>query len=188
LAVTNALDHSRQPSDLEWSERRNGPRTEYVVAPARLDALPLLVFAGIWDSFIVFFIMALVRSPRAPGPMLLFPLAHVMVGVYLTWMALVKTLNRSHFTIDPDTFVLVQRPIWQRGARCTTRDIDGFDTLESRGNRGSTRWRIRVLTRDGKATKLALPLDSLEHLGFIAAKLNAALAEAREPVGYRELA
>lgn len=159
-----------------------------MVAPPRLNALPLLVFAGIWDSFLVFFYMAMVRSTRAPGPMLLFPLGHVAVGMFLTWMAMVKTLNRSRFTIDPEAFVLKHAPIWERGARFATHDIEGFDSFESRGRRGSTTWKVRVLTRDGKATKLSLPVDDLEHVGFLVAKLNAALTEAREPAGYRELA
>ena len=80
----------------------------------------------------------------------------------LTWMAMVKTLNRSRFTIDPEAFVLKHAPIWERGARFATHDIEGFDSFESRGRRGSTTWKVRVLTRDGKAMPVGLPVASLK--------------------------
>jgi len=185
----DALDDSRQPSDLEWSERRNGQQTQCTVAPPRMNALPVLVGAGVWDSFIVFFYIAIMRAPQ-PGHLafLLFPLAHVLAGVYITWLALVKTLNSSRFTIDHDACALTNGPIWERGARFATPEIERFELRESRGNRRGSAWSIRVLTRDGKATRLSLPLDQRDHLGFVVTKLNAALAEAREPAGYRELA
>ena len=63
--------------------------------------------------------------------MLFFPLGHVLVGVFITWKALVKTLNRSRFVLDHDSFVLQHGPIWERGARFATRDLEGFDTLAS---------------------------------------------------------
>jgi hypothetical protein len=180
------LETARQPSDLEWSERKDGQSTVYVLAPPRLAALPLLVFAGIWDSFIVFFYMALMRSPRTPGFALLFPLLHVGAGVFVTWLALVKTLNRSRITLDRSTFRLEHAPIPARGAQFPTIEIDRFEVSESRGNRGSSRWSIRVLTKDGKATRLSLPIDQRDHVAFVGAKLNAALVETREPTAYRD--
>jgi hypothetical protein len=182
----DALDDSRQPSDLEWSERRNGERTTFTVAPPRMNALPILVFAGVWDSFIVFFYLAMIHATRPPTlGFFLFPIGHVLVGFFVTWRALVRTLNHSSITIDRTSFTVVHAPIWARGAQFDTHEIERFELRETSSQR-STTWSIRVLTRDGKATRLSLPLDQRDHLGFVAAKLNAALAELREPVGYRE--
>jgi hypothetical protein len=178
------------PSDLEWSERKEGAgmtrTTQYILAPPRLAALPLLVFAGIWDSFIVFFYVGMMRSSRTPGFALLFPLLHVAAGVFITWLALVKTLNRSRVTFDRTTFRLEHSPIPARGASFPTSEIERFEATESRSNRGSSTWTLRVLTRDGKATRLSLPIDQRDHVAFVGAKLNAALAEVREPSAYRD--
>jgi len=180
------VDTAHQPDDLDWSERRDAKGIQYVLAPPRLAALPLLVFAGIWDSFIVFFYVGLVRSARAPGFALAFPLLHVAAGFFITWLALVKTLNRSRLTLDRTTFRLEHAPIPARGARLPSSEIERFEVTESRSSRGSSSWTIRVLTRDGKATRLSLPIDQRDHIAFVAAKLNAALAESREPTAYRD--
>jgi hypothetical protein len=180
------VDDSRQPSDLEWSERTTGGRTTFTVAPPRMNALPILVFAGVWDSFIIFFYMAMIRATRPPTlGFFLFPMGHVLVGIFVTWQALVKTLNHSRLTLDRTAFVVTQAPIWARGARFDASEIERFELRETESRRAVT-WSIRVLTRDGKATRLALPLDQRDHVGFVAGKLNAALAELRAPIGYRE--
>jgi hypothetical protein len=56
--------------------------------------------------------------------------------------------------------------------------------IGSRG--GKTPWQLRLLTRAVVARRLPIAIDDVEHLRYIADRLNATLAEMREPIGYRD--
>ncbi len=176
----NGQSQLLRPTDLEWSERTGGPRVEFVLTPSRMGALPVLVFAGVWDSFLVFFYLAMRHSPRGPSLLLLFPLMHVLVGVAVTWAALVKTLNQSRITIDGEAFVIRQEPIRARGCRVATPDVERFELHERRVPDGDSSCSALLIRREGKPLRLPLQVDQRAHLVFVVAKLNAALADARK--------
>jgi hypothetical protein len=183
-----ATSSDYRPEALGWAEHVEGRRVEMVLTPARLSALPLFVFALFWDGFLVFWYVTALASRHPQSVMLLFPLLHVGAGVYLTYNALARLLNRSHFAFDRGSFVLESGPIPQRGAREATDNIHRFDVAESSTSfkwRGSKAWGVRMLTHDGKAVSLSLPIAAETEASFVAARLNAVLAIAREPIGYR---
>ncbi len=183
--IATSSDH--RPEALGWAERVDGPRVEIALTPARLSALPLFLFTLFWDGFLVVWYVTASRHPLSG--MFLFPLLHVGAGVYLTYNALVRLLNRSHFAFDRASFLLASGPIPQRGAHEATDNIDRFDVAESSTSfkrRGTKAWGVRMLTREGKAVSLSLPIAAETEASFVAARLNAALATAREPIAYRE--
>jgi hypothetical protein len=155
------------------------------LSPPRAVAIPLLGFSAVWDGFLVFWYAMAFRARNAPLMMFLFPLVHVGAGVFITRMALVRLLNSSRITLDASSFSLVTGPIPQRGAREATANLERFEAFETQSRRSSS-WSVRMLTRDGRAVTLSLPLDRGEHVRFVAARLNEALRSAREPRGYRE--
>src|SRR5580704_7291969 len=96
---------ARRPNDLEWSERVDGRESSFVLTPSRMSSIPLLVFASLWDSFFVMLWMGLTRV-HAPDRAFLFPVAHAIVGVVVTWMALVRCLNVSRITLGAGELVV----------------------------------------------------------------------------------
>ena len=94
------------PSDLEWGESSGGGgETTFVLNPTRMNAVPLLVGTSVWDSFFVMLWMGLARA-HAPHVAFLFPIAHGMVALYLTWLTLVRTLNVTRIAVDRTSLVV----------------------------------------------------------------------------------
>jgi hypothetical protein len=183
--LSRPLDRPHRPADLRWSERIEGKRAQFSLTPPRLAALPLLGFALLWNAFLVFWYTNAFTRPGAPSVLFWFPLLHVCAGAFVTWLALTRLLNSSRFTLDPDSFTLESGPVPQRGAREPASNVERFE-VTSRISRGSTSWTLRMLTRDGRAVRLWLPISGEEHSRFVAERLNAALQAVREPAGYRE--
>jgi hypothetical protein len=168
---------ARRPNDLEWSESVEGRESSFVLTPSRMSSIPLLVFAGLWDSFFVMLWTGLTRV-HAPERAFAFPIAHAVVGVIVTWMALVRCLNSSRITLGTGELVVRHSPIPARGARIATKTIDHFEVYDAPGKRGQAR-SVRAVTSDGGPVSLGLALDGLDEVAFVASRLNGALATAR---------
>ena len=167
------------PKDLEWSERVHGRESTFVVSPSRMPSIPLLVGASIWDSFFVMLWMGLARA-HAPDRAFLFPVAHGIIGLIVTWLALVRTLNVSRIALDPILLVVSQSPVPRPAARIPVERLDRFEIREEKGwTRG---WRkprtVNAVLKGGRRVRLPLDLDALEDLDFVTARLNSALATA----------
>ena len=185
-ALDPVIAELRRPADLAWSERIEDRKASLAVRPSRWRALPVLGFAAVWDAFIVVFYASLLGHPGTPLFALAFPLIHAAAGVYITWRGLVLLLNRSRFALDAQEVTLRHAPVPVRGLRVPTPNVDGFDAIATTGKRGVMTWGLRVLLRDGSARKVPLTITTHEHVSFVAARLNAALARVREPRGYRD--
>ena len=171
----------RRPNDLNWSEQVTGRETSVVLTPSRMSAIPLLVFASLWDSFFVMLWTGLTRA-HAPERAFLFPIAHAVVGVVVTWLALVRCLNVSRITLNSGELVVSHSPIPTRGARLATASIDHFEVYDAPGKRRQAR-SVRAVGSDGTGVSLGLTLDGLDEVAFVAARLNGALATARAKPG-----
>jgi hypothetical protein len=167
----------RQPKDLEWSERVTGRESSIVFSPSKMRFVPLLVGASLWDSFFVMLWLGLVRA-HAPQRAFLFPVAHGVVGVVVTWMALVRTLNVSRIKLDPVELAITHSPIPRFATRIPTSGIDRFEALDSEGSRRPGR-SVRAVRKEGPPVTLELALDGPDEVAFVSARLNAALAIAR---------
>ena len=172
---------ARRPNDLEWSERVEGRESSFVLTPSRMSSIPLLVFASLWDSFFVMLWTGLTRV-HAPERAFVFPVVHGIVGVVVTWMALVRCLNSSKITLGSGELVVSHSPIPARGARIPTKSIDHFEVYDAPGKRRKPR-SVRVVTSDGGPISLGLVLDGLDEVAFVASRLNCALATARGTSG-----
>ncbi len=107
---------ARRPNDLELLERVEGRESSFTVSPSRLGSIPILVFASLWDSFFVMLWTGLTRV-HAPQRAFLVPIVHALLGVVVTWVALVRCLNVSRIALDPNELVVRHGPIPARGAR-----------------------------------------------------------------------
>jgi hypothetical protein len=122
---------------------------------------------------------------HAPPRAFVFPVAHALVGVVVSYLALVRTLNVLRITLGPTDLVITQSPIPTRARRLPTAGIDRFDVhdpnpassfLGLRSTRG-----VRTVMKDGApSVDLNLMLDGLDEVAFVAGRLNLALAELRD--------
>jgi hypothetical protein len=169
----------RPPKDLDWTESVLGRESTFVLTPSRLTAIPILVFASLWDSFFVMLWMGLSRA-HAPHVAFLFPIAHALVGVVVTWIALARCLNVTRIVLGPAELVVSHAPVPSRGERTATKGIERFDAHEPIGWRRKP-WCVRALLRDGgQPIDLGLTLDGVEEVSFVAARLNSALGAVRD--------
>jgi len=166
----------RRPKDLEWSERVTGRETSFVLTPSRLNAIPILVFASLWDSFFVMLWAGLARA-HAPQRAFLFPIAHAAVGAFVSWLALARCFNVTRVSLSLAELVVRHGPIPTRGLRLPTESVDHFEVYE-RPNKSNASV-VRAVTREGGAVDLALILDGRDEVAYVATRLNAALATAR---------
>jgi hypothetical protein len=167
----------RQPKDLEWSERVTGRESTILFSPSRLRAVPLLVGASLWDSFFVMLWMGLSRA-HAPERAFLFPIAHGLIGLVVTWMALVRTLNTLRITLDAVELRITHAPIPRFSTRLPIQSIDRFEAREVDGAVRASRG-VRAVRRHEPPVTLDLGLDGLDEVEFVSDRLNAALAIAR---------
>jgi hypothetical protein len=166
------------PKDLDWTERVTGRESTFVLTPSRLSAVPILVFASLWDSFFVMLWMGLARA-HAPRVAFTFPIAHAVVGVVVTWIALGRCLNVWRIALGPAELVVGSSPIPKRGRHVPTTGIDHFDVHDPVGWPRKPRC-VRAVMNDGSpAVDLGLMLDGLDEVSFVAARLNRALATVR---------
>lgn len=123
-------------------------------------------FCVVWDGFLAFWYSSGLRN-HAPWVMLLFPLLHVAVGVFLTFSTLQKLLNRSVVTVDGERLRCVSSPMPFSPNFAIAREQIVQITVEerrsTRRNGGSTlTYEVKVLDRSGKARRLASFDDARE--------------------------
>lgn len=86
----------------------------------------LLFFCIAWDSFLVFW-YSMAFGGDAPWIMVVFPIAHVAVGVGLTYIVLAGLLNTTTITADPQALIVRHRPIpWSGNANYAASQIQQF--------------------------------------------------------------
>jgi hypothetical protein len=77
----------------------------------------LAFFCVAWDSFLVFWYSMALTSHDAPWIMIIFPVAHVAVGVGLTYATLCGFLNATTLTISHDALSIRHGPLPWSGNR-----------------------------------------------------------------------
>ena len=99
--------------------------------------------------------------------MIVFPIAHLAVGVGLTYSTLAGFLNRSHVVIDRDTFSVSHGPLpWLGNLRVPVSQVKQLYCKAKPGkqNSGPT-YQLSVILKDGRKKDLLSNLDSQE-IGF----------------------
>ena len=131
-----------------------------------LKYLPLAFFCVAWDGFLCFW-YSMAFSTGAPWIMIVFPIAHLAVGVGLTYTTLAGFLNRSYVVIDKDNFSVSHSPLpWLGNLRVPVSQVKQLYCKEKSGkqNSGPT-YQLSVILKDGRKKDLLSNLDSPE-IGF----------------------
>jgi len=99
-----------RPRPKEVSLQKQGDRLELSWRWFSWKYLPLVFFCVAWDSFLCFW-YSMAFSTSAPWIMIVFPIAHVAVGVGLTYYTLAGFLNRSQVILDRTSFSVTHGPL-----------------------------------------------------------------------------
>ncbi len=178
-----------RPTDLPWVEKRRGERAWRVsIRPPPGLAIRQLVFAVLWTGFMLSFVL-LMRGPAHFFAITLLPF--VGFGFFVGYLGLAG-LNRMVVDINHDMVTATRAPVPELGGvvREPTVNVVGFSPtshpISSRGG-AQMRWRLHVLTRDGRAIPIRVNLTEGAHATYAAERLTQMLAEARQGhVPYRE--
>ena len=116
----------------------------------------LLFFCIAWDSFLIFwYSMAFGSHGQVPWLMVVFPVAHVAVGVGLTYTVLTGFIN--HTTVEVANYMLTIRhgPLPWRGNRSLpAAQIRQLFCEERRGNKGAVTYALSAMLADGQKLNL----------------------------------
>jgi hypothetical protein len=105
-------------------------------------------------------------STGAPWIMILFPIAHLAVGVGLTYYTLAGFFNHSQLIVDRETFSVSHGPLpWLGNLRVPVAQIAQLYCKEKPGKESSTTYQMSVILKDGRKKDLLSNLDSPE-IGF----------------------
>lgn len=165
-SISRPGTRSLRPRPKEVTLQKQGDRLELSWRWFSWKYLPLVFFCVAWDSFLCFW-YSMAFSTSAPWIMIVFPIAHVAVGVGLTYYTLAGFLNRSQVILDRNTFSITHGPLpWMGNFQVPITQIDQLYCKEKPGkNDSSTTYQLSVVLKDGRKKDLLSNLDSPE-IGF----------------------
>ncbi|MEM6799415.1 MAG: hypothetical protein AAF589_07865 [Planctomycetota bacterium] len=203
---TDSYDSNQPSSDLSADETSR--RDRLIPIPASLDisddgasltikrrwftpAILFLVFFCIaWDSFLVFW-YSMAFGDDAPWLMIVFPIAHVAVGIGLTYFTVASLFNTTTIRVQRHELTVSHGPIpWIGNHRVSTSRIRQLYCKEKRNlhNNDSspghvvTTYEVYLVFEDRKNLKLASSLSAIEEALAIEQAVEQYLDLPDEPV------
>jgi hypothetical protein len=156
---------SFRPRPKEVTLHKQGDRLELSWRWFSWKFLPLAFFCLAWDGFLCFW-YSMAFSTGAPWIMIVFPIAHLAVGLGLTYYTLAGFFNHSHLVVDRDTFIVSHGPLpWVGNLHMPVDRIEQLYCKEKPGKENSTTYQMSVVLKDGRKKDLLSNLDSPE-IGF----------------------
>lgn len=138
-----------------------------------LGAIPLTLFCLFWDGFLVVWYGAALMSPKFNLIMVLFPLGHVAVGVFLTYTTLALYLNSTVLTMTRHDVSIQHGPLkWPGNRTVPLSDVDQFYSEEIRGSKGSRTYNLSALLRNGTKLRLLTGLSDGQSALFFEQQLE----------------
>jgi hypothetical protein len=115
----------------------------------------LIFFCIAWDAFLVFWYSMTLGDANSPWIMKVFPIAHVAVGLGLTYYTLCLFMNKTYFVLGNAELKIFHKPLpWKGSGKLIPRsDIDQLYVKEKvthSKNGTSTFYELRLKTRSGK--------------------------------------
>jgi hypothetical protein len=132
--------------------------------------LGLLFFCIAWDSFLVFWYANAIRAPGGFAALAtIFPIAHVAVGVGLTYYVIAGLLNRTTITLDGRELSIRHAPVpWRGNRRIPRGEITQLycEEVVSSGKNGASRtyWLSAVLSGNRKQRLASMSADQVRYV------------------------
>lgn len=140
----------------------------------------LVFFCIAWDSFLVFWYSMALGGGGNAGPfnllMVVFPVAHVAVGLGLTYFTLCLFVNRTRIIVDDRLRVQHGPLFWPGGVNVAVDQLSRLycERVVSNTRRGvSVSFKLMAATADGRAVQLLSGLDGLPRAKFFERQLEA---------------
>ncbi len=182
------------PEGLRFSEWQEGGGFHFIYLPKRSFAMPVVIFATIWNGFLLFWLKSAFVLGLGPGrSMFWFSILHILVGIGLAYHGLCLLFNRVEVRLDKTMFSLSHRPIPRhRQIQLPINELIKFIASRreppqpySRGTHFSFNWSVGVLLAERQEKILPFPLRTQKEANFIAHRFDVALRKLRDPQSYR---
>lgn len=149
-------------------------------------AFALVFFCIAWDAFLIFWYTMAVGN-GAPWIFKVFPVAHVAVGIGLTYLTIALFVNRTVITVQSGQLGIRHGPLpWIGNQTLDATRISQIYCKEHRGNsqNGGSQitYRLHAVTTDGRNLKLLSGLSDEEQALYIEQQLEDHLGIADRPV------
>lgn len=145
----------------------------------------LAFFCVAWDGFLLFW-YGMALGPNAPWIMTIFPLAHVAIGVGLTYFTLAGLFNRSWIKAANGVISVLHGPLpWLGNQVLPCTEIDQLFCREkvTQGKNGpNIRYEVWACMRDGSNKKLLGGTLTDEQAIYIEQRLEKALGITDRPM------
>jgi hypothetical protein len=145
----------------------------------------MLFFCVAWDAFLFFWYSAAFGG-HGPWLMIVFPIAHVAVGVGLTYSTLAGFLNRTRVLAGRGVLRIRHGPLpWKGNRTLSSRDIDQLYCIEkvTRGDESTSyRYTVRAQLKTGPEVDLISDLEESGQALFLEHELERFLDIADRPV------
>jgi hypothetical protein len=149
----------------------------------------MLFFCIAWDAFLVFWYSTATRGPSSFSIIaIVFPIAHVAVGVGLTYRTLAGFLNKTWITVTPEALTIRHKPLPWRGNRTIpASELEQLYCEESVSNdkdgSSSRTYKLSAWLKDGRKLELLASLPSPDQALFLEQRIEDRLGIVDAPVG-----
>jgi hypothetical protein len=148
----------------------------------------LLPFAIAWNAFLVGWYGMATQMPGMPDPMrwifLVFPLAHVAVGVGLAYAVAAMLVNRSQVLVDRGQLRVSHGPLPWPGVTLDAHEINQVFCSETgaRNKEGTVQYQVQARLTDGGAKTLLNHVADASEALFLEQAIEQHLRIRDEPV------
>jgi hypothetical protein len=146
----------------------------------------LAFFCAAWDGFLVFWYGLAFTEADTPWIMVVFPIGHLAVGVFLTYFTLCGLLNRTVIKVESGRLTIRHGPLpWPGNRDVDTADLDQLycrRVIRNTSNGSSETYQLHVLTKSGQQMKLVSGLDGPEQALFLEQRIEQYLGIENRPV------
>ena len=131
-------------------------------------AYPLVFFCISWNAILIYWYSKVFGESNVPLMMIIFPIGHVAVGLWLAYYTLCLFLNSTRFVIGYSGLKILHKPLpWMGSGKFISRiEIDQLYVKEKivRGKNGSTTsfYYVKLKTTAGKEHEIATGIRSSE--------------------------
>jgi hypothetical protein len=146
--------------------------------------IPLAFFCIAWDAFLIFW-YSMAFGMDAPWIMIVFPIAHLAVGVGLTYSTLAGFLNSTTVRLGDESFSVQHDPLpWMGEVKVPRGELRQFYCREQRpkNSEGANSYQLVAVLEDGRQLDLVSNLDSPDIGWFLEQQLESHLGIQDEPV------
>ena len=179
------LSARKLPSLTVVKIEKDGQSARIVQRWFSLKYVPMAFFCVAWDAFLCFW-YSMAFGGDMPWIFIVFPIAHLAVGIGLTYSTLCGFINRTVLEVSREELTVWFEPLpWLGEKRLKTADLKQLYCKEkvTRGENSTTRqYQLYAVTRDDKEIQLLSNLDTPDVALFFEQQIEGWLRISDRPV------